>query len=107
MVGERLSSREKGQKGREEVLRPGFEILGEEGEHRYSDSVRNRDSIGNRDSSQDRVHRLLSRLNLDRTQAAIILCGFYLFFSLAGEYNRTSSLIPSSPPGKIQFHLMS
>jgi queuosine precursor transporter len=31
----------------------------------------------------------MSRLNLDRTQAAIILCGFYLFFSLAGNIAAT------------------
>jgi hypothetical protein len=31
MVGERLSSREKGHEGREELLKPGLETLGEEG----------------------------------------------------------------------------
>jgi uncharacterized PurR-regulated membrane protein YhhQ (DUF165 family) len=40
-------------------------------------------------SAKDRVHQQLCKLNLDRTQAAIILCGFYLFFSLAGNIAAT------------------
>ena len=41
------------------------------------------------DSLRIKVHGLLSRLHIDRTQAAIILCGFYLFFSLAGNIAAT------------------
>src|SRR5512136_1623212 len=40
-------------------------------------------------SAKDRVHQQLCELNLDRTQAAIILCGLYLFFSLSGNIAAT------------------
>jgi|WetSurSiteA1Bulk_404760.scaffolds.fasta_scaffold10626_4 queuosine precursor transporter len=40
-------------------------------------------------SAKDRAHQQLCKLNLDRTQAAIILCGFYLFISLSGNIAAT------------------
>lgn len=78
MAGERLISEDKAHEDRERMSRPDFERPAEEIElHRP------------KQNAQERVHRLLSRLNLDRTQAAIILCGFYLFFSLAGNIAAT------------------
>ena len=62
MAGVGFSSEDKVQEGREGRPRPDFERSAEVyGLHRP------------KQSSQEKVYRLLSRLNLDRTQAAIIL----------------------------------
>lgn len=41
------------------------------------------------ESGRKKVLTLFSSLNLDKTQATIILCGFYLFFSFAGNIAAT------------------
>ena len=38
---------------------------------------------------KEKVHKLLSKLHLDKVQATIVLCGFYLFFSFAGNIAAT------------------
>lgn len=78
MAGVVFISEDKVQEGREGRPKPDFERSAEvNGLHKL------------KQSSQEKVYRFLSRLNLDRTQAAIILCGFYLFFSLAGNIAAT------------------
>jgi queuosine precursor transporter len=72
------SSEDKAKEGRERRPKPDFERPADEN-----------GLLRPKQSSQERVHGLMSRLNLDRTQAAIILCGFYLFFSLAGNIAAT------------------
>jgi queuosine precursor transporter len=71
-------SEDKSQEGCERRTRPDFERPAKESGKKKP-----------KQSSQEKVQSLLSRLNLDRTQAAIILCGFYLFFSLAGNIAAT------------------
>jgi len=75
MAGVEFSSEDKAQECRERKTGQDFER-----------SAKEIGLIRPKQNSQEKVHRLMSRLNLDRTQAAIILCGFYLFFSLAGNY---------------------
>jgi uncharacterized integral membrane protein (TIGR00697 family) len=37
----------------------------------------------------EHIHNLLSKLNMDKVQATVILCGLYLFFSFAGNIAAT------------------
>lgn len=57
--------------------------LAQDGPHNREDLPKKSDSL------QNKVHALLSRPRLDKTQAAIVLCGFYIFFSLAGNIAAT------------------
>jgi hypothetical protein len=78
MAEVRFNSEDKAQEGHKRRPRPDFQGPAEDS-----------GLLRPKQSGQEKVHRLFFRLNLDRTQAAIILCGFYLFFSLAGNIAAT------------------
>lgn len=84
MAGEKLSSKADGDATvavqAEDLARAGSgPVRGhlDEGRHR------------SRDFAKDRIHRFLYGFHLDKTQTTIILCGFYIFFALAGNIAAT------------------
>ena len=44
---------------------------------------------GRMEAAKDRIYRFLYGFHLDKTQTTIILCGFYIFFALAGNIAAT------------------
>jgi uncharacterized PurR-regulated membrane protein YhhQ (DUF165 family) len=75
MAKEKLESREMGQGARKSELDLGRSM--------------EKAKQGCENSAKERTHELLCKLNLDKTQTAIILCGLYIFFSLVGNIAAT------------------
>jgi uncharacterized PurR-regulated membrane protein YhhQ (DUF165 family) len=46
-------------------------------------------TLENRAKLKDRLRGILYKLRMDRTQATLILCGFYIFFSMTGNIAAT------------------